>query len=150
MLDDRLSALAGRHLTGITLRGRGDWTKHFFVSAAIALIACEGTSGKIGLLKEALDAEDGGTGFSFSDLAANRAGILLARASPYNLDSARAMQARPAVEFPIDAVFPEAADLPENLTAAELQSQYGGINGVEYARVLAEIERRLSECVALR
>ena len=121
VLDDRLRELAERHLKDVALRGRGDWTKHFLISAAIALIACEGTSDKIGLLKEVLDAEDGGSGFSFSDLAANRAGILLARAATYNLESARTVQARLAVEFPIDALFPEADDLPENLTAAQFR-----------------------------
>jgi hypothetical protein len=150
VLDDRLRELAGSRLNDVTLRGRRDWTKHFYVSATIALLACEGTSDKIGVLKEVLDAEEGGSGFSFGDLIANRAGILLARAATYNLDSARALQARLSVEFPIGAVFPEADDLPENLTAAELQSRYGGVDGVEYRRLVAEIERRLSECVALR
>ena len=150
VLDDSLRERAGSRFEGVTLRGRGDWTKHFLVSAAMALIACEGSSNKIGLLKEILDAEDGGSGFSFGDLAANRAGILLARAATYNLDSARALQDRLAVEFPIDAVFPEADDLPENLTAAELQSRFGGVDGVEYLLILAEIDRRLSECAALR
>jgi hypothetical protein len=150
VLDDRLRELAGSRLEGVTLRGRGDWTKHFLVSAAMALMACEGSSHKIGLMKEILDAEDGGSGFSFGDLAANRAGILLARAATYNLDSARALQDQLAVEFPIDAVFPEAGDLPENLTAAELQSRFGGVDGVEYLRLVAEIDRRLSGCAALR
>ena len=150
VLDDSLRELAGSRLAGVTLRGRGDWTKHFLVSAAMALIACEGSSNKIGLLKEILDAEDGGSGFSFGDLVANRAGILLAQAATYNLDSARALQDRLAVEFPIDAVFPEADDLPEKLTAAELQSRFGGVDGVEYLLLLAEIDRRLSECAALR
>lgn len=149
VLDDRLRELAGSRLEGVTLRGRGDWTKHYLISAAMAIIACEGSSHKIGLLKEILDAQDGGSGFSFGDLAANRAGILLARVATFNLDSARALQDRLAVEFPIDAVFPEADDLPENLTAAELQSQFGGVDGVEYHRLVAEIDRRLSECAAL-
>lgn len=150
VLDDNLREQAGSRLEGVTLRGRRDWTKHFLVSAALTVIACEGSSHKIGLLKEILDANEGGSGFSFGDLAANRAGILLAQVATDNLDSARAVQDRLAVEFPIDAVFPEADDLPENLTAAELQSRFGGVDGVEYRRLLAEIDRRLSECAALK
>jgi len=150
VLDDRLRELAAHRLQGITLRGREDWTKHFYVSAAMALIACEQTSDRIGILKEVLDAEDGGSGFSFGDLAANRAGIRLARASTYNFETARSLQDRLAVEFPIDVVFPEVADLPENLGSEEFQAKFGGVDGEAYRDVVAEIDRRLSKCPALK
>ncbi|WP_406693495.1 hypothetical protein V5E97_20910 [Singulisphaera sp. Ch08] len=150
VLDDRLREISRRNLQGVNLRGRGDWTKHFYVSAAMALIACEQTSDKIGVLKEVLDAEDGGSGFSFGDLAANRAGIQLARVSTYNLDSARALQERLAVDFPIDTVFPEVADLPEDLNRDEFQAKFGGVGGEAYRELVAEIDRRLAQCPALR
>lgn len=150
VLDDRLREMSMRHLQGVTLRGRGDWTKHFYVSAALALVACEQTSDRIGILKEVLDAEDGGSGFSFGDLAANRAGIQLARVSTYNPAAARALQERLAVEFPVDAIFPDVDDLPENLSRDEFQSKFGGIDGAVYRDLVAEIDRRLSECPALR
>ena len=129
VFDEPLREQARRDLQNVTLRGRADWTKHFFVSAAIALVACEGTSNKIGVLKEALDAEDGGSGFSFGDFAANRAGIRLALASTSDPDSARRLQDRLAGEFTLDDIFPDVADLPENLTRSELQSRFGGVGG---------------------
>jgi hypothetical protein len=150
VLDDRLRAIAGRNLQGVTVRGRADWTKHFFLSAAMVLIACERTSDQVGILKELLDAEEGGSGFSFGDLAANRAGILLARESTFNLNSARAFQRRLAGGFPIDSVFPDVADLPENLTRDQFDSRYGGVHGEEYRKLVEEIDRRLSKCAALR
>lgn len=150
VLDVRLREMAKRNLQGVDLRGRGDWTKHFYVSAAMALIACEQTSDKIGVLKEVLDAEDGGTGFSFGDLAANRAGIQLARVSTYNVDTARALQERLAAGFSVDAVFPEVADLPENLNRDQFQAKFGGVDGQAYRALVAEINRRLSQCSALK
>lgn len=149
VLDEPLREQARRELQNVTLRGRADWTKHFLVSGAIALLACEATSNKIGTLKEALDAEDGGSGFSFGDFAANRAGIRLALAATDDQDSARRLQNLLADGFAVDDVLPDVADLPENLTAAELRSQFGGVGGVEYQRLLDDIEQRLSHSAAL-
>ncbi|MBL9123873.1 MAG: hypothetical protein JNG90_09595 [Planctomycetaceae bacterium] len=141
--------LARRDLAGVTLRGRSDWTKHFFVSAAIALLACEVTSNKIGTLKEVLDAEAGGSGFSFGDFAANRGGIRLALAATDDRQAARRTQDLLSGPFSLDDVFPEVADLPENLSAAQLQAEFGGVGGEAYRKLLAEIEGRLSRCAAL-
>ena len=149
VLDPAQREQAGRELANVTLRGRADWTKHFFVSAAIALLSCEATSNKIGTLKEVLDAEDGGSGFSFGDFAANRAGIRLALAATDDQDSARRTQELLAGQFALDDVFPDVSDLPENLTTAEFQAKFGGVGGAEYLKLLAEIEQRLSQCAAL-
>jgi len=67
---------------GATLRGRGDLLQHFAVAAALTAAAGEAPAWAASLQKETIDAtlKDGGngTGFSFADLAADRAGIELA------------------------------------------------------------------------
>jgi hypothetical protein len=150
VLDDDLRRTAPQTIGQITLRGRPDWTQHFFVSAALALLSNEQISDKIGVFKEQLDAEQGGSGFSFSDLTADRAGTRLALAATRDETSARAMQDRFAAGFHVDDVFPPAADLPEGIPAAELASRYGGVGGAGYRTVEAEIEKRLASCAALK
>jgi hypothetical protein len=131
----------------LTLRGRRDWPRHFLVSAALTVLSAEAPSDAIGLLKEEFDASRG-SGFSFGDLLADRAGTSFAVAATRDEASAVAMQERLAGGFRLDDFFPEAADLPENLPDAELQSVYGGVGGAGYREVLGEIERRVAACAA--
>ena len=149
VFDEPLRERAQRDLAGATLRGRADWTKHFALSAGMVALACEGVSDRVGLLKELNDAQ-GGSGFSFGDMAANRAGIRLAQVATFNADSARAIQERLAGNVGIADVFPDVSDLPEDLPAAEFQARFGGANGAEYQRMIAEIDRRLALCSVLR
>ncbi|MBI2827101.1 MAG: hypothetical protein HYX69_20720 [Planctomycetia bacterium] len=150
VMDDSLREQAKGTVGIVTLRERADWTKHFLVSAALALLSNERIGDQIGVIKEAVDAESGGSGFSFADMAANRAGTRFALAATRDEGSARAMQDRLAASFKIDDVFPPAADLPEGLSAAELRTKYGGMNGPGYRQVEQEIDRRLGECAALK
>jgi len=148
--DAKLRRQARRNVRNVTLRGRTDWTKHFWVSAALALMSSEAASDAIGLLKEELDADFRGSGFSFADLMADRAGTLFALAVTRDEQAARAMQHRLAEGLRVDDVFPAAHDLPEGLTDAQLQSGYGGVGGEGYRRLIQQIEDRLAACEALR
>lgn len=141
---------ARRALRRVPLHGRFDWTKHFCVSAAIALLSDEAVSDAAGLLKEELDADSGGSGFSFSDLLADRAGTTFAVRATQDEASARAMQERIVGGFEVEDFFPPAADLPEGIADSELQSYYGGVGGQEYNRLVDEIERRVAACAAYR
>ena len=81
VFDADLRARANRILGSVPLRGRDDWTRHFWVSAGLVLLSNEATSDRIGRLKEQLDSKAGGTGFSFADMLANFAGNRLAIAA---------------------------------------------------------------------
>ncbi len=146
---------ATRHLAAakdrighVTMRGRSDWTKHFCVSAALVVLSDNSTSDLLGVLKEDLDS-DGGSGFSFGDLLADRAGAQFSKAALDDVDAARRMQNAFAEEVTLEDFFPTAAGLPEGLSANELQTRYGGIGGAGYRKLEAEIERRLRECPLL-
>lgn len=143
LLDPELRAQASRMIGTVTLRGRKDWTRHFWVSAALVLLSNESTSDRIGLMKEQLDSQDGGSGFSFADMLANSAGTRFAIAATRDQSSARAMQARLTRGFDLDAFFPPADGLPEDIPAAEFQSRYGGVGGPGYQAIVDEINRRL-------
>ncbi|MGE5294424.1 MAG: hypothetical protein ACM3VT_06310 [Solirubrobacterales bacterium] len=141
---------ARRALLQVSLRDRADWTKHFFVSAAIALISNTVVSDAAGLLKEELDAGRGGSGFSFTDLLADRAGTTFAVCATRDRAAALTMQNRIAGGFRVDEFFPPAEDLPEGIPDAQLQQRYGGVGGQGYREMVAEIERRVAACAAYR
>jgi hypothetical protein len=136
-------------LARTTLRGRDDWTQHFFVSAALTVLSAQAPSDAIGIFKEELDA-GGGSGFSFGDLMADRAGTTFALLATRAAAAARTLQARLAAGFRVDDFFPEAADLPEDIQAAELEARYGGVGGRLFRQYAAEVERRLWSCPAYR
>jgi len=102
-----------------------------------------------GLLKEELDA-DGGSGFSFGDLLADRAGVTFASRATRDEASARALQDRLAAGFRVADYFPPADDLPEGIPDEELQSRYGGVGGPGYLALIEEMERRLVACPGYR
>ena len=143
---DESTRIALHHaFEGTTIRKRDDWPKHFFVSAALTLIAAGNVSDASGLLKEEKDSA-GGSGFSFGDLLADRAGTTFAQIATRDDASARALQTRLAQGFKADDFFPEAADLPEGIQEADFQTHYGGVGGEGYGRLTAEIERRIASC----
>jgi hypothetical protein len=148
-LDDRRADLAEKLRDRTTLRGRADWTRHFTVSGALTVMTAVAPSDAAGLLKEELDA-DGGSGFSFGDLMADRAGTTFAEVATRDEERAAALQERLAGGFWVDEYFPRADDLPENIPDAELQARYGGVGGPLYRRTAEEIERRIAACAAYR
>lgn len=130
---------------GVRFYGRKDWARHFALSAGIELGSSPLTNHMIGVLKEELDA-DGGSGFSFADLLADRAGAKLAREATSNPARARLLQRRLAGDWELSAIYPEATGLPEGLSEEEFEQKFGGVGGAGYQRVLAEIERRVDSC----
>ncbi len=121
------------------LRGRPDWPLHLLISAALAAEAGSPLADAIGLYKEVADAR-GGSGFSFGDLAADRAGTrlgLAARRDPLGL------QARLAAGLSDDDLLPVVSDLPEDMPEAAFQRRFGGVGAPAYQAMLREIEARL-------
>src|SRR4029077_2860763 len=105
---------------GVALRGRSDWARHYATSAALAILAHPIISDAIGQMKEQLDSFPRGSGFSFGDFAANRAGIRFASTATQSAAAAKAMQDRLQAGFVLDDFFPPASDLPEDIPAQQL------------------------------
>jgi len=126
---------------GLRLAGREDMAQHFLISAWMAAQGASRLADALGLAKELSDTQRGGSGFSFNDLAADRAGERMGRlGSRQPLALLRLL----AQGQPESAFFPVVADLPEFLSAAELQRRYGGVDGPGYRALMAEIERRIT------
>lgn len=147
--DSQLVQQAAGFSAGTTLRGREDWSRHYAVSAALAVLGHPLISDAGGLMKEQIDALSGGTGFSFGDLAADRAGVRFASAATRSEESAKAMQARIQGSYSTDDFFPYALDVPENLTVEQFRHDFGGVGTERYHQEAKRIELLLDGCVAL-
>ncbi len=124
---------------GAQLDGRGDFAQHFALSAALAAEAGGPLADALGLMKEVGDTR-GGSGFSFTDIAVNRAGTRLGELA---VREPRRVQALLAAGAPASALLPPVADLPEFIGAREFAARFGGVGAPAYEAVRAEIEARL-------
>jgi len=130
----------------VLLAERDDFPQHFLISAFLAIEGTSPLTHAIGLAKEVLDA-NGGSGFSFTDLAANRAGLRfgqMAAAQPALL------QQRLALGVSEAALLPPIADLPEFLNQSDFDARYGQLGSAPYNRVLDDIEQRLNGLLLYR
>jgi hypothetical protein len=123
----------------VTLLGRHDLAQHFSLSALIALAAGSPLADAIGVYKEVDDARHG-SGFSFADLAADRAGT---RFGEFAATRPEAFLAR-ADRLAEDLIVPAVGDLPEYMPEAEFRRRFGGVGQPAYRQMTAEIERRIA------
>lgn len=126
----------------VLLNGRDDFPKHFMVSAALAARAGGPLSDAVGVYKEIADSR-GGSGFSFNDIAADRAGT---RFGENAVESAagRKLQERLRAGVVEKDFMPATADLPEFMPEREFQRRFGGIDAPPYKKVMADIEARVA------
>lgn len=127
----------------ISLRDRSDLAKHFTISAVIAAFAGSPVADLVGVFKEMRDLQ-GTSGFSFSDIAADRAGATLGEVL-----TAKTLQSRAVVTHIVGGVteddfIPAIAGLPDNLTRAELERRFGGVGGAGYTSIVDDINRRVA------
>ncbi len=131
----------GRHR--LTLSGRHDFAQHFLVSAALTVSSGSGLADTIGLLKE-LDDSQGGSGFSFTDIGADRTGVRFAELATRDGATAQAVQ-NLLIAQPTEALFmAEFRDLPESMPEAEFLRRYGGVGAPAYNAVTDDIESRIN------
>ncbi len=122
-----------------TLLGRVDSAQHFVISAALAAWAGEPIADAIGVYKELIDARHG-SGFSFADLAADRAGTAFGELlikQPARVD--RLLQ----TQFADADLLPALTDFPEAIGERDFRHRFGGPGSPAYQQLASEIERRL-------
>lgn len=134
----------------ITLAGRQDFARHFLISAGLAVSAGTGLADSVGLLKEVEDSSAGGSGFSFRDLAADRAGVRFAELAVAGQAQAAGFQQMLGSPLKEETFLPDFNDLPERLTEQEFQQAYGSVSSPAFAAVLTEIETRLARVPLFR
>jgi hypothetical protein len=125
----------------LSLHGRRDFAEHFVLSAAITVNGGSRLANAIGLIKEEEDASKG-SGFSFTDLAANRAGVMLGENATG--EAAARMQQRLADARSDTALVPNFRDLPEFMPQAEFDRRFGPIGSPRYQKLIERIDARLA------
>jgi hypothetical protein len=133
----------------VTLGGRTDFPQHFMISAALAAHAGVPLSDAIGLYKEVDDSRRG-SGFSFNDIAADRAGTRFGELATASAAGARRLQERVAAGLQESDLMPDVAGLPEFMPEAEFKRRFGGVGAPAYQRMMADIERRVAACPLYR
>jgi hypothetical protein len=128
-----------------TLHGRNDLARHFLVSAALRALSTKDIGMTMGLFKEQLDAVDGGSGFSFTDIAADMAGLRFAEQA---IDPRRAarLQRRVQEDASVESLLPSLDGLSDNLSQNDFNILYGSPTDDRYRAVIRVIDHRMEAC----
>ncbi len=130
----------------MSLKGRKDLAKHYLVSAGIAVSAGSAIANFIGLAKE-VDDSDGGSGFSFADLAADKAGVTFGELAIASTDNARLVQKRLSGLLKESHFMPAIDRLPECIMKIEFKKRYKDLDSKTYTLVNNEINNRIKKCL---
>ncbi len=122
---------------------RIDLAQHFIGSAAITASVSKQAAQIAGEEKELSDAQ-GGSGFSFIDLAADKAGTRFGELAISSPENARKMQKTMSEIKGYSDFMPDPRDLPEHMNEAEFKQRYGSVNSPVYQAISKEIDDRIA------
>jgi len=128
-----------RQTRNVVLAGRIDLRLHFLISAALEIASESGIAHVIGEFKELLDAQRGGSGFSFVDLAADRAGVRFAEAAT-DPSTARRIQELFGNNIIEEQFFPSVKNLPERLSKEVFERYFGNVKSDAYMSLVNNID----------
>lgn len=143
LLQGAAAAPAPARRLRFTLYERRDYAQHFLGSAVLAVSVEPGLADAIALLKEMDDAQEGGSGFSFTDLAADMAGIRFAALAVTDPETAPQVQTLLADNDAEDFFLFDIRGLPEFLDEQQFRDSYGDTSSAAYQSVLNTIEAGL-------
>ena len=133
----------------LTLKNRRDLALHFLVSAAISCSGGSRLANLAGIFKE-MDDSQGGSGFSFADLAADRAGVTFAEGAINSSNHAMLMQLRMSQTDKEMDFMPMITNLPEGIQELEFKRKFKDLDSSKYRLINDEIEQRIKLCRVYR
>ena len=119
------------------------WTS--YISAAIAVTADDTLADIAGTFKEVSDA-DRGSGFSFVDLAADRAGIRFGNTSVASVDQARNIQQLVSEGITEQDIMPDVGELSEGIQLERFKRDFGDLDSPVYRSALRRIDSQIEQC----
>jgi len=128
---------------GAVLHQRNDLARHFIISAALELLSEQGMSLAIGEFKELMDRGNGGTGYSFVDLAADMSGTEFAKVATNSNTALDVQNAIARIQSELE-IIPPIDELPEGLSKQAFTEQYQRVDSEAYLKEVKEIKRRIS------
>jgi len=129
------------------LQGRKDLVLHFIYSAMIKIFSNNHISLSIGEIKEISDSAKGGSGFSFVDLLADRAGAQFAHNAIDSNITALNLQEKMSLSSSEIDMFPSILGLPEKLSASQFTKLYGSKKSTRFQMQIKEIDHRINQLV---
>lgn len=132
-----------RPFTQLRLQQREDLAKHWAFSAAIAAVLGEETSASVGEWKELDDSLADGSGFSFVDIAADRAGLQTALRALDPATAERTIEglARATEESLLPGTLLRG---PEGLSETSFTDRFGSLDRERYRQAIVAIDRELA------
>jgi hypothetical protein len=122
---------------------RIDLAQHFIGSAAITASVNGQVAKVVGEEKELSDAQ-GGSGFSFIDLAADKAGTRFGELATSSPENARKIQKAMSEIKNYSDFMPDPTDLPEHMDEAEFKQRYQSVDSPTYQALSKQIDARIA------
>ncbi len=129
------------HVYPVYLYKRTDQAKHFMLSAVLATSGGLQLADVMGQEKELRDAQTK-SGFSFIDIAADRAGMKFSEQATRSPEAAKALQRVMADIKDYSAFMPDVHDLPEKLTQNQFIQGFDVVGSKPYKAMLQRIDAR--------
>lgn len=142
LLDVSEAKPAGKPLFSPFMYKRIDLAQHFIGAAALTASVNGKLAKVMGEQKELSDA-DGGSGFSFIDLAADKAGTRFGEIAVSTPENALQIQKAMSGIRSYSEFMPDPRDLPEKMDVEEFRARFGAINSPEYQKISQEIDARI-------
>ena len=145
---DILSAPASQPATeqqySAFLYKRIDLAQHFIGSAALTASLNKQVAQVVGEEKELSDAQQGGSGFSFIDLAADKAGTRFGEMATSSPENARNMQKAMSRIKDYSDFMPDPRDLPEHMNETDFKQRFESVNSPAYQEISRQIDARIA------
>lgn len=126
----------------VLLNKRIDTAQHFIGSAALTIGGHGAFADMLGLAKEMNDTHHG-SGFSFNDLAADRAGVQFGKYAVRSDDDALKIQKILSARSDESLFMPSVKDLPENLDSSQFFGRFSTLDSHEFNVLREKIEGRV-------
>ncbi len=123
---------------------RNDLAQHFIGAAAITASVNGQFAQVLGEEKELIDAK-GGSGFSFVDLTADKAGTRFGEIAVASPASARRLQEAMAAIKDYTEFMPDPTALPEHMNEDEFKRRYGSIDSAAFKKLSQQIDAMIAE-----
>jgi hypothetical protein len=127
------------------LHNRRDLARHFLTTAALVANTGDTLADIAGTFKEVADA-DKGSGFSFVDLAADRAGIRFGKAATASANQARRIQRLVAAGISEGDIMPDVGELSEGIDLERFKKDFGDLDSPVYRNALRHIDKQIDQC----
>lgn len=133
---------SGKHYPAFLYK-RIDLAQHFIGSAAITASVNGQIAKAVGEEKELSDAQSG-SGFSFVDLAADKAGTRFGEMATSSPENARKIQKAMSMIKDYNDFMPDPRDLPENMNETDFKKRYESVNSLAFQEISKLIDARIS------